>query len=127
MYFIETGATTSEPDCAMSHSVIESDSLISDSITEILEATTQPTTSELSEPSQEICELPPPPKPPAAKKRKVSTQDIQQMQLEVLTIEKKKIEMEVENMQLMNQKLRLEIQELLARSQPVITIVEDNN
>jgi tRNA A58 N-methylase Trm61 len=64
--------------------------------------------------------------PPATKKRKVSTQDIQKMQLEVLTLEKRKIELEMENMQLINKKLRLEIQDMLARSQPVSLIVENN-
>ena len=63
---------------------------------------------------------------PISKKRKVSTQDIQRMQLEVLTLERKKIELEVENMQLANQKLRLEIQDLLARGQPVSLVVENN-
>ncbi len=57
--------------------------------------------------------------PLVAKKRRVNTQDIQKMQLEELTLEKRKSELVVENMQLVNQKLRLEIQDMLARSQPV--------
>ena len=63
---------------------------------------------------------------PISRKRKVNMQDIQRMQIEVLTLERKKIELEVENMQLANQKLRLEIQDLLARSQPVTLVVENN-
>ena len=63
--------------------------------------------------------------PPVAKKRRVNTQDIQKMQLEELTLEKRKSELDVENMQLVNQKLRLEILDMLARSQPVSLVVEN--
>ena len=73
-------------------------------------------------PEVDIPEVPPP-----AKKCRVSTQDIQKMQLEVLTLEKKKIELDVENMQLLNQKLRLEIEELLAKSQPISLVVQSDN
>lgn len=57
--------------------------------------------------------------PPAPKKRKVTTQDIQAMQLDVLTMEKEKIALDMENIKLSNEKLRLEIQELLSRAQPI--------
>lgn len=45
-------------------------------------------------------------------KRKVSTQDIQKMQVEVLNLEKEKISLEIENMKLIQKKLKLEIQQL---------------
>ena len=73
-------------------------------------------------PEVDIPEVPLP-----AKQCRISTQDIQKMQLEVLTLEKKKIELDVENMQLLNQKLRLEIKELLAKSQPISLVVQSDN
>ncbi len=51
------------------------------------------------------------------KKRKVTHQDIQKMQLDVLNLEKIKIDLEVENLKLINQKLKLELEELIARKQ----------
>ena len=51
------------------------------------------------------------------KKRKVTHQDIQQMQLDVLSVEKRKIEVEVDNLMLARQKLQLEVDELLAKKQ----------
>ncbi len=55
------------------------------------------------------------PSPPKKKLHKVSSQDIQKAQLAVLQVEKVKIEMEVENLQLIQEKMRLEIQELQSR------------
>lgn len=69
-----------------------------------------------------IPETPAPSKPPAAKKRKVSTQDIQQLQFEVLNLEKTKIELEVQNLKLANEKLLLENN--LFKSQGVFNQVE---
>ena len=63
---------------------------------------------------------------PISKKRLMSTQDIQRMQLGALTLERKKIELEVENMQLANKKSSLEIQDRLQRSEPVSLLVENN-
>ena len=40
---------------------------------------------------------------------------------------KKKMGLDVENMQPLNQKFRLEIKELLARSQPISLVVESDN
>ena len=40
----------------------------------------------------------------APKKRKVSTQDVQKMQIDVLTLEKMKLELEIENIRLSNKK-----------------------
>ena len=54
---------------------------------------------------------------PKPKKRKVTHQDIQAMQLEVLKVERNKIEAEVENLKLVNQKLKLEIEELRLKNQ----------
>ena len=51
------------------------------------------------------------------KKRKVSQQDIQKMQLDVLNVVKVKIGLEVENLKLINTKLKLELEELKARKQ----------
>ena len=51
------------------------------------------------------------------KKRKVSQQDIQKMQLDVLNVEKVKTGLEVENLKLINTKLKLELEELKARKQ----------
>ena len=48
------------------------------------------------------------------------------MQLGALTLERKKIELEVENMQLANRNSSLEIQDRLPRSQPVSLLVENN-
>ena len=39
------------------------------------------------------------------------------MQLDVLHVEKIKIDLEVENLKLINQKLKLELEELIARKQ----------
>ena len=51
------------------------------------------------------------------KKRKVTHQDIQKMQFDVLNVEKIKIGLEVENLKLVNTKLKLEVEELKARKQ----------
>jgi hypothetical protein len=64
--------------------------------------------------------------PPAAKKHKVTSQDVQIMQMKVLAFKKMKIELEVENIRLFNEKMKLEIQELLSRHQAVNSI-ENNN
>ena len=48
------------------------------------------------------------------KRKKVTTQDIQKMQMEILKLEKEKIALEVENMKLMNKKLKIELQQLEA-------------
>ncbi len=56
------------------------------------------------------------PSPPKKKLRKVSSQDIQKAQLPVFQVEKVKIEMEVENLKLIQEKMRLEIQELKSRA-----------
>ncbi len=53
------------------------------------------------------------PSPPKKKLRKVSSQDIQKAQLAVFQVEKVKIEME--NLKLIQEKMRLEIQELKSR------------
>ena len=124
MFFLETSVPTSEPASAMTYNI---NSVESSSVTDMFEEDNFDLLTQSSElpgslvPEVPIanCNL-----PPAAKKRKVSTQDIQKMQLEVLALEKKKIEMELENMQLANQKLKLEIQEMLARSQPVSLVIE---
>ena len=47
--------------------------------------------------------------PPKSKKRKVTHQNIQTMQLEVLKVEKYKIDLEVENLNLIKEKLKLKI------------------
>ena len=52
------------------------------------------------------------------KKRKISTQDIQQMQMEILQLEKEKIAVEVENMNLMKEKLKLEVELLKSQVKP---------
>ena len=57
----------------------------------------------------------------AAKKRKVSTQDVQKMQIDVLTLEKMKLEYETKNIRLSNEKKKLEIDELLARQSVCLT------
>ena len=51
------------------------------------------------------------------KKRKVTYQDIKKMQFDVLNVEKIKIGLEVENLKLVNTKLKLELEELKARKQ----------
>ena len=61
----------------------------------------------------------------ARKKRKVSTQDVQKMQIDVLTLEKMKLELEIENTTLSNEKKRLEIDELLARQS--VSLTGENN
>ena len=50
--------------------------------------------------------------PPKSKKRKVTHQDIQVMQFDVLKFEKYKIDLEVENLKLIKEKLKLEIEDL---------------
>ena len=72
----------------------------------------------------------PQPQAPASnctpKKRKVSTQDVQKMQIiDVLTLEKMKLELEIENIRLSNEKKRLEIDELLARQS--VSLTGENN
>ena len=67
-----------------------------------------------------VSPIPEPSQSPAAKKRKVSTQDIQKMQFEVL--KKTKIELEVEILKLANEKLLLENH--LLNSQGVFNKVE---
>ena len=54
----------------------------------------------------------------AKKKKKVTHQDIQQLQVDVLKIEKRQIELEVENLELTNKKIRLEIERLIATNKP---------
>ena len=54
------------------------------------------------------------------KRRKVTQQDIQRMQLDVLCVEKQKIELEVENLLLAKQKLQLEVAELMAKNNPFV-------
>ena len=61
----------------------------------------------------------------APKKRKVSTQDVQKLQIDVLTLEKMKLELEIENIRLSNEKKRLEIDELLARQS--VSLTGENN
>ena len=119
---------TMESTCSLTDTLDESDdsiSLVLDMPDPVVVDTPDPAVmlekSDVLEPEKAELVL-----PPATKKRKVSTQDIQKMQLEVLTLEKRKIELEMENMQLINKKLRLEIQDMLARSQPVSLIVENN-
>jgi hypothetical protein len=126
VYFL--GVSTSVPHSAMMHNIMDSDN---ETLKEDIEESdpflgippplsqephpnpTPSTTSDpLSRPSQPST---------SSKKCKVSTQDIQQMQLEVLALEKKKIELEVENLSLANEKLRLEIQNLL-KNQPVFDL-----
>ena len=57
--------------------------------------------------------------PPKSKKRKVTHQDIQAMQFDVLKVEKQKIDLEVENLKLIKEKLKLEIEDLKARNSHV--------
>ena len=57
--------------------------------------------------------------PPKSKKRKVTHQDIQAMQLEVLKVEKQKINLEVETLMLIKEKLKLEIEHLKVKSSHV--------
>ena len=47
-----------------------------------------------------------------SRKRKTSTQDIQNMQMEVLKLEREKIALELENVRLANKKLELKIKKL---------------
>ena len=54
------------------------------------------------------------------KNRKVTHQDIQKMQFGVLNVEKIKIGSEVENLKLVNTKLKLELEELKARKQSTL-------
>ena len=115
--YIETIVTTLEPECAMAYNV---DVELSSSI-ELEEAKNDFVVMVQSS------EMPTPRNPslihpPAPKKRKVTTQDIQNLQMEVLALEKTKIEMEVENLRLANEKMKLEINELRTRYQPL-----DNN
>ena len=51
----------------------------------------------------------------STRKRRVTTQDVQRMQIEILELEKKKILIEVENMKLLNKKYKFEVEELQAR------------
>ena len=53
----------------------------------------------------------------SSKKRKITQHDVLSMQIDVLRMEKYKIELEVENLELRNKKLQLEIQELQTRNQ----------
>ena len=57
--------------------------------------------------------------PPKSKKRKVTHQYIQTMQLDVLKVEKRKVDLEVENLKLIREKLKLEIEDLKAKSSHV--------
>lgn len=57
--------------------------------------------------------------PPKSKKRKVTHQDIQVMQFDVLKVEKHKIDLEVENLKLIKEKLKLEIEDLKAKNSHV--------
>ena len=57
--------------------------------------------------------------PPKSKKRKVTHQDIQAMQFDVLKVEKHKIDLEVENLKLIKEKLKLEIEDLKAKNSHV--------
>ena len=90
MFFLETSVPTSEPACAMTYNI---NSVESSSVTDMFEEDNFDLLTQSSElPGPSVPEVPiancnP---PPAAKKRKVSTQDIQKMQLEVLALEKKK-------------------------------------
>jgi hypothetical protein len=58
----------------------------------------------------------------SSKKRKITQQDVQSMQIDVLRMEKYKIELEVENLELRNKKLQLEIQELQTRNQSLLSV-----
>ena len=58
----------------------------------------------------------------SSKKRKITQQDVQSMQIDVLRMEKYKIELEVENLELRNKKLQLEIQELQTRNQSSVSL-----
>lgn len=53
--------------------------------------------------------------PPKSKKQKVTHQDIQAMQFDVLKVEKHKINLEVEKLKLIKEKLKLEIEDLKAK------------
>lgn len=55
-------------------------------------------------------------KSPAKKKRKISSQDIQEAQMDVLAMEKQKISIEIENLRLMQEKIRLEVELLRAKA-----------
>lgn len=46
------------------------------------------------------------------KKRKVSTEDVQKLQIEVLQLEKDKLALEIENVKLINKKLMFEVREM---------------
>jgi hypothetical protein len=58
----------------------------------------------------------------SSKKHKITQQDVQSMQIDVLRMEKYKIELEVENLELQNKKLQLEIQELQTRNQSSVSL-----
>jgi predicted alpha/beta superfamily hydrolase len=53
---------------------------------------------------------------PKKKKRKVTTQDIQEAQLNVLMLERQKITVEIQNMQLLQAKLKLQVAEIKAKA-----------
>lgn len=50
-------------------------------------------------------------------KRKISTQDVQKMKIDVMEMEKEKISLEIENLKLLNKKLKLEI-DMMMTHQP---------
>ena len=58
----------------------------------------------------------------SSKKRKITQHDVLSMQIDVLRMEKYKIELEVENLELRNKKLQLEIQELQTRNQSSVSL-----
>ena len=51
-----------------------------------------------------------------ASKRSIGAQDLQRMQMEVLELEKVKIQLEIENLKLRNKKMRLEINDVSVSS-----------
>lgn len=106
-YFLGTNVSTTEPECAMMHNTgtVEPSS----SLTPMLDEGVNDNDSLASDPFLSVPDHLVPDSPvlenvetkmspaatslhPISKKRKVSTQDIQRMQLEVLTLERKKIE-----------------------------------
>ena len=132
IYIVETSAA--EPDHAMMHelspySEFSQQSPQTPPLIPISPQLPQPPVPQ-PQPRAPQLQLPvPQPQAPASncapKKRKVSTQDVQKMQIDVLTLEKMKLELEIENIRLSNEKKRLEIDELLARQS--VSLTGENN
>lgn len=97
-----------EPECAMTHDISNPGS------PNPYNETPCSSNIELFEESQDMpAQVSPVAVHPQAKKKKLTAKDVQQMQVEVLVLEKQKIKMEVENLKLANEKIRLEIKKLL--------------